>query len=409
MSATETAEKASPIRDLLLPPILALLIFQVLSGVLVSPLFGLFPIYVEKVLRQRPEVAGDIRILFVVCGGVIAVIGGALCDRFGRKPIYLLAMTGVTAGGFLFLVPHVSWMFPLAIYGGVMFGMGSVAGQSYLLDLVPTRSLALATACYFLTGTVGNMVGGMGSAVIAANVEGGYRLLGWGMVIGHTLLLIAAMALMPAAGAPRKKEAGAEKQIGLVELLGRPAILALLTLRFLPTVYWGAVTFLMPLLLFRLTRSEIPAGHYLAASGALSAVCQLGAGRLVDRIGPRVPVLVSITLVTLASLGQGLGAHHVPTLVGFALLGAGAAWSLSISMTTLIQRLSSPETKGRLLGLTHAAWSAGFLSGTKMGSVMAGWGSAAGNAFLICAGGGAIAIASALIVVRALPSEPRKP
>ncbi|MGV3722712.1 MAG: hypothetical protein ACO1SX_17555, partial [Actinomycetota bacterium] len=79
------------------PPLIALLLFQVVSGALVAPLLSLFPVYVERDLGLSTVFSANIRILSVCSGGLVALVGGAVCDALGRKPAYLLAMTGVVA------------------------------------------------------------------------------------------------------------------------------------------------------------------------------------------------------------------------------------------------------------------------------------------------------------------------
>ncbi len=402
-----TGEGRAWYRDLTSSRLLLFFAFQIVSGILVAPIIALYPIYVEKVLHQTPLVSGNVRVLFVVFGGLGALPGGALCDFLGRKPAYLIAMTGVLAGGLLFLTASQAVMTALAVFGGLMFGLGAVAGQSYLMDSVPRRSLAIATACYFLTGTVGNAAGSWAAAWIAAETGGAYALIGQGIVLGEVALIGAAALWLPALPRPATARGVEAFTGGYGELWRRREVQALLALRFLPTFYWGCVTFLLNLLLFRLTGDEKLAGTYTAVSNLLAAVCQLGAGRLVDKIGPHRPVVIAMSVVTLAALGQGLFARTPWALVGFGLLGAGAAWSLSITMTTLIQALSTEETKGRLLGITHAFWSAGFLSGTFMGSRMAMLAHPGTLAFLICAAGCAVAVPCALYVVRSVPRTPR--
>ena len=69
----------------------------------------------------------------------------ALCDALGRKPAYLLAMTGVVSAGMIFFLRSPALMPPLAIYSGLMAGLGTVAGLSYVMDATPRQTLALAT------------------------------------------------------------------------------------------------------------------------------------------------------------------------------------------------------------------------------------------------------------------------
>jgi MFS family permease len=385
-----------------------LLSLQVLSGVLVAPLFALFPVYVEGHLGLSPVFSGNIRIAFVVMSGVMAFAGGALCDRMGRKPAFLLGMTGVTASGFLFILPDAWVMYPLALYAGLMFGLGSVAGQSYLIEAAPRTALALATACFFTSGTIGNALGSAVSGWIANEVPEGYALLGWVMAVGHLALLLAAWRLLPAIGAGAAEDTGTPAA-GLGELARRPEVRWLLGLRFLPTVYWGAVTLLMPLALFRLTGSEKPPGYYTSASLVVSAVCQLGMGRIVDRFGARVPLMAAIVVLTGAVLGQGLLAHSAPGLIVFGLLGAGAAWSVSVSMTTLVRQLSTEAARSRLLGMTHVAWSAGFLGGTALASNLARDPGGVGPAFLLCGACCAGAVVCTGAVLRFLREAEKSP
>ncbi len=398
---------AGAIREMLTPALGMLLLFQVFSGILVAPLLTLFPVYVERKLGLPPVFSANVRILSGIAGGITALFGGAICDRLGRKPAYLLAMTGVVAAGLLFLVPRPELIYLLAVYAGFMFGLGAVAGFAYVMETSPKHSLALATGSFFLMGTLGNAVGSAASGWVARELPGGYPLLGWTMTAGHLLLMLAAWRLLPPLPRPEPGQDGGAAT-GYGALLRRSEIWCLLGLRFLPTVYWGAVTFLMPLLLFRLSGSEKPPGFYTGASLLVSAACQVAAGRLVDRAGVRGPVVVAMALVAVASLGQALLTGSAWALMLFGLLGAGAAWSLSVTMTTLVRELSSEETRARLLGLAHLAWSGGFLSGTLASGYLArstGLGLAP-LAFLIstlcCAGG----VLCAIVIVRRLPARP---
>jgi MFS family permease len=392
------------------PALTTLLVFQVLSGILVAPLFSLLPIYVEKELHLTPDVSSNIRAFFVLMGGMVALVGGTVCDRLGRKPAYLLAMTGVVTAGLLFLLHDRSLLYLLALYSGMMFGLGSVAGQAYLMETAPDGTLALATAGYFMTGTLGNAVGSALSGWVAREAANGYAVLGLTMAGGNAALLLLAARLLPALPKPAASHEPGAFHGGGGGFFSRPAIWFLLGLRFLPTVYWAAATFLMPLLLFRLTGSEKTAGYYTSASLVLAAVCQVGVGRIVDRVGVRAPVLVAVSLVAVATLGQALLTTHTAALIAFGLLGAGAAWSLSITMTTLVRSLSTEATRARLLGFAHWAWSAGFLTGTLMsGHLVRGKSpSGASPVFLICAGCCALAVLCAVVVVSAAV-EPEPP
>src|SRR5207244_29892 len=71
--------------------------------------------------------------------------------------------------------------------------------------------------------------------------------------------------------------------------LARPPVRQLAVLRFLSTCFWGTATLLWPLLIARLSGDPATAALFGTASLALAAVAQLGAGRLIDAIGPWAP------------------------------------------------------------------------------------------------------------------------
>ncbi|HTE18133.1 MAG TPA: MFS transporter, partial [Armatimonadota bacterium] len=308
--ANRAAAILAPVREMLTPALTLLLLFQVASGILVAPLFSLFPVYVESVLHLPTTFTGNLRAVFVVFGGVVAFVGAALVDRLGRKPAYIIAMTGVVASGFLFLTGSPAVMVLLGVYGGLMFGLGSVAGQSYLMDSVSKPSLGLATAFFFLTGTVGNAVGNLLAGWLV-EMPRGYTLLGLSIVAGQAVVLALAIWRMPSIRPQQVAAAETTPSISTRALLARRDVWLLLMLRFFPTAYWGSVTLLMPLLLFRLTNSPVPSTQYSAASLLASAVCQVVAGRLVDRLGVRLPVLVAVTVLTVAALAKGVLAGQV--------------------------------------------------------------------------------------------------
>lgn len=403
--AASSAESPPPVRAMLTRAFTILLLFQLLGGLLVAPLFSLFAVYIEERLGLPATTTSLLRVLFVALGGVVALAGGALVDRLGRKRALLLAMLGVVASGGLYLTDRLEVLIGLALVAGILFGFGAVANQAYLMDAVPRASLGLATACFFMTGTAGNAVGNAVAGRVVTSAEG-YGILGWAMVVGQIGVLLLAAWLLPeiSAGGEGGKRGGAQRG-GLRELIREPGILPLIGLRFLPTVYWGAVTLLIPLLLFRLTGKRSAATDYTAASLVVASICQVVAGRLVDRIGPRGPVLTAIAIVAAAALGKAVLAQHVWGIVLFGLIGSGAAWALSVTMTTLIQELSTDETRARLLGVTHTVWSAGFVTGTMAAGILASVRGREAPTFFLgaaCCGAG---VFCALGVMRALEAR----
>lgn len=405
----------------------ALFALQFFSGFLVAPLFALFPVFVEGRLGLTADFSGNLRAFFVVTSGLMALAGGPLMDRMGRKPAYVLGMTGVLTSGLLFLVaefpgmgfaaaggagrpgaglpmPGSLVMVLIATYAGLMFGLGAVAGQAYLMAAAPAHALARATAGYFITGTLGNALGSISAGELVHHSTANWSRLGLGMVGGELLLMLFALRWLPATPVACRDGAGAGDAApsAVPDLPGRGVVSLLMGLRGLPTIYWGVTTLLMPLLLFRATGSEAWAGNYTAASLVLSAACQAAAGRFVDRFGPTRLMTLCVAVIAGASVLQALCVRQ-PWLLSLAgLVGAGAAWSLSVTMPTVVRGLSTPAGHNRLLGYTHGAWSAGFLAGTLLAGYLARNPGEGATAFSLSAGAAGAALACALGVVAAL-------
>ena len=374
-----------------------LLAFQVLSGIMVAPMFSLFPVYVEQELHLSTAFTAGLRVLFVALGGVVAVFGATVIDRLGRKASYVLAMSGVITTGAMFL-SHSPWtMGALGLYAGLMFGLGSVAGQAYLMNAATPRTLGLATAAFFMTGTAGNAVGNFIAGRIA-KLPHGYSTIGVATLVGQALLLMAAARWMPRVDAPAKSETeiGDPSRVKL-RLMSIP-IVCLLVLRFGATVYWGMVTLLMPLVLARLTGGPSASADYTAANLLVSAACQIAVGRLLDRVGVRAPVPVAAAILAVAAILQTLLHQQVWALWTFGIIAAGAAWSLSVTMTSLVRTLSSEAMQARLLGITHGVWSAGFVGGTLLTGILAAKPGHEVLPFAIGAGFCAVAAVAALVL-----------
>lgn len=326
----------------------------------------------QQGLGEPALTAAWLRAAFVALGGSVALPGGAFADAFGQKRAYLLGLTGTLAAGAMFLVGDLRALWPLALYAGVMFGLSSVGGQSYLMGAVPRESLGLATAGYFMSGTLGGALGNYaGGAVADTHPRLGFAYLGGTILVGEALLLAVAVVALPAL--PRPAVARSLKVLlgGYREVLRRPGVTPLLALRYLPTFYWGCVTLLLPLLIFHAAGTKRAVGQYSSLSLVVAAACQLLAGRWIDRRGPRPVVLTAIALVTTSAALLALSLGSLAGIYAFGILGAAAAWSLSITMPGLVNDLAPEAEKSRLLGATHLAWSAGLVSGSLVAGAFA--------------------------------------
>ena len=131
----------------------------------------LLPIYGrELTASMSPNTAGMTLGLLMSCYTmmqfVFAPIWGRLSDRFGRRPILLLSLTGSTVFYFLFGLASVwrslVWMFVARIGAGIA-GATIPTAQAYIADVTTpekrARGMALIGAAFGLGFTLGPLVG----------------------------------------------------------------------------------------------------------------------------------------------------------------------------------------------------------------------------------------------------------
>ena len=147
-----------------------------------------------------------------------------------------------------------------------------------------------------------------------------------------------------------------------IDLCRRSNIRMLICLRVFPTYYWGSVNLLMPILIDQIGGNRVT-GYYGALSLLFAFACQLVTGKICDAKGHRIPALVANIVVTLLTFGLVFFHNSLVELELFGILGAGAAWALSTTIPRFINEFTTRQEKGHGVGLTHLAWSTGFLLG----------------------------------------------
>ena len=345
--------------------LLCLVVFVI--GLVTGPVLMLFPVYAEEILAEDALFAALLRALPIGLGGISALIGGSLSDRFGRKLTLLLGMTGAIAVGGLFTTQTPLFIWGILCYEGIASGFKTAGGQSYLISAVPPNKLGLATALYFISTTLGSALGSAMAGEVIARI--GYRVFGGSAVLLVGILFLGACLFLPKISQEYRsvREKSGETSLinafqAYVDLTRRREMRMLIGLRLLPTYYWGSVNLLMPVLISRIAGIKTT-GYYGAMSLLFAFGCQLATGKICDTVGHRAPAFVSAATVTLLAFGVAFFHKSLIALEIFGVLGTGAAWALSTTIPRFINEFTAPDEKGHGVGMTHLAWSAGFLAG----------------------------------------------
>lgn len=335
-------------------------------GALGGPLRTLLPVRVEAELGASPAFSSVLQSLLLGGAGIFAVLGGSLADRLGQKQTLVVGLAHLPLMALVYVVDDPLLLLGAALVSGLVNGLFTVGGQSYLVAAAPAAYLGTASAFYFLGSTLGTSLGSLGAGVVVE--QGGFAAFGALALLGSVGLIVASAAWLPPVGRaqpPTRSGAGLLPRVRLSRDL-----LLVAALRFLPTCFWGAATLLTPLLLYRLSGSVVSVSLYSAVSLAVAGACQVATGRLSDRVGRGPPVLLLGGLLPLAALAMALAAGDFLALFAAGVLATAVAWSISVNFPPLVKALAAEGEQGQALGLLHLLWTAGMLIGTLVGGAL---------------------------------------
>ena len=375
---------------------LSLCIIVFVVGLITGPVHLFFPVYIKEVLGENPLYAALLRAIPIGLGGITALIGGKLCDRFGRKLTLLIGITGAIVIGSLFTTEIPLFIWGILCYEGVASGFKTAGGQTYLISSVSPERLGTATGLYFISSTVGSAIGNAFAGEIisgrhfSSTVEsamddaiageiisrGNFSNFGIGAIILSGLVFICACIFLPRLNRPKDSPQNKEGSWKFTlnrgkyfDLLRRSDIWMLIGLRVFPTYYWGSVNLLMPILIHSIAGNRAT-GYYGTFSLLFAFTCQFAIGRICDAVGHRLPALLTNGIITILAFGLAVFHDSFIALEIFGILGAGAAWGLSTTIPRFINEFTDSEEKGHGVGLTHLAWSTGFLLGYVVSGIL---------------------------------------
>ncbi|MXV62913.1 MFS transporter [Natronorubrum sp. JWXQ-INN-674] len=291
---------------------------------------------------------------------------GVLADRFGERPIILIAVGGTAiSSAFLALAP----LFALFVIGTIV--LGGVAGLHYSV------ATTLLTRTYDEIGAAigvhnsGGPAAGLIAPPIAAwiGVQYGWRpAVAIGTAMAIPVFVLFAWRIRPTE--PRRPEQPMTERFELgplLELLVRPQIAFPICLAIAGAFVWQATaSFLPTFLIEHRDQSTELAGTVFAGYFVVQAITQVGVGAVSDRYGRD---FATAGCMVLAAIGFGL-LIAVPGTFALAaavvLVGTGLGWGAAL-LPRFMDALSEAE-RGAGFGLVRSVY--GFIGA--LGSVMTG-------------------------------------
>jgi MFS family permease len=353
-------------------PMALLILAQFSSGLRDMPQHAFFLIYLQEQLELAPATISGIVAGAQAAGMIVALLGGVVSARLGSAGVLVLglALSGLSSLAFQF--PSTGLAAASWLAGGAGMALTAVGSASFLTRLSGRRALGVLAALYALSMTIG---GAIGNPLAGALIEQhGFGAFGWAaMAVSGVAILIVAVLMAPLAPRGEAPATGRILALGALPALRIPRARLLIGLRCLPTVFYGTLSVLIPLLLHERSGSKALVAGYGTAMLIVASAAQLLAGRAADRWGARRPTLTAYAVLVFAGLGLAVSAGAawgwVWGVFVFGVLGNAAAWSLSTLMyvwvTDGIPRAEHPA----MFGLLHAVWSLSMVTGSMLG----GW------------------------------------
>ncbi len=287
-----------------------------------------------------------------VCGPVL----GMLSDRFGRRPVLLISIFGLTID-FLFmaLAPTLGWLYLGRIINGMTAASFSTA-NAYVADVTPpekrARNFGLIGSAFGFGFMIGPSLGGWLG-------EGNLRLpffaaAGLCLLNGVYGLFVLPESLPAERRSGRVAWTRANPLGSLLFLRERGDLLALASVNFLFQLAHVVLPTIMVLYTgFRYGWTPGVLGMVFFASGLAMIIVQVFLiGPAVKRIGERGAVLVGGTLGVLAFLGYGFASKpwmYLAMIPVFALIGL-----MQPGLMGLMSRRVDPAHQGRLQGANQS-------------------------------------------------------
>jgi MFS family permease len=135
---------------------------------------------------------------------------------------------------------------------------------------------------------------------------------------------------------------------------------------------FGIVVPAVPLFALEFGVGTTAAGAVVSAFALMRLVSGIGGGRLVDRAGERVALLVGIGVVAVSSLAAGLSVSYPQLLVFRAIGGIGSA-IFTIASTSLLLRVASAAQRGQTQSVYRGGFLLGGIIGPAFGGAVIGW------------------------------------
>ena len=322
----------------------------------------LLPLWAER-LGASPFEVGLLLASYAICQVIFAPLWGRASDRYGRRPVILVALAGASAAALLTGLASTLWLLFVAraLHGAA--GASYVAAQAYVADVTRpgerARGLGLIGAAFGLGFTIGPALGALLSTA-------GPRTPFFVVAALSAANLVWAYARLPES---RSATAAARVRGGVRAMLRRPERRGVLVVSLVATAAFVGVEATFALFAAdRLGYAELGVGLLFAFIGIVAASVQGGLiGPVVRRFGERRVLVGGLTATAAGALGVALAGSLWLMLPALAVLAAG--WGFAYSATLALASLTAAaDEQGAVLGALGSVGGVGRILGPIAGA-----------------------------------------
>jgi MFS family permease len=317
---------------------------------------------------------GVVALVRFLPGALASPFVGLLIDRFPRRSVLLgsalaslLVLGGAAVAAGLGAPTPVVFAFP-ALFAVASCGYGPAHAALTPMLVQTPQQLSASNVAHSVMENAGSLV-----AALAAGVLLGLTSPGFVFGVAAAAMLVVALLVLrvhkdsrPHYVAEEDEVAGAlrEATLGLRALMHHPPLrLASLTmaLLFLFEGFADVLVVVMALELLELGQGSV--GFLNATWGVGAVVGAIALAMLLDRGRLVVAIAGGSLLVGAATMLPGIVPHPAPAYAGWLAIGFGFVF-VEVAAKTLMQRLGSDETLGRVIGSLESARQASMALGT---------------------------------------------